>query len=147
MELNQQAADFVTGGSFLLTAVSLVIVALSGGWALRSNYLAKKIENDTKRLDLWYRLMMCSVGMGDARRRTHDNKGWETFIPAQIVGIQALSAFPEHYQIYRSIEANLRQRAVNDPENRNWDRTVHQEWTAMMARLPMEKSVKGRDHR
>ena len=43
MELNQQAADFVTGGSFLLTAVSLVIVALSGGWALRSNYLAKKM--------------------------------------------------------------------------------------------------------
>jgi hypothetical protein len=136
MQLNENAADFVTAGSFILTAVSLVIVAISGAFALRSNYLAKKLENDTKRLELWYKLMQNAVGMGDARRRSDDDTRWQTFVPSQIIGIQALSQFPEFSDIYVSIEKNFRARAAADPDDRNLDRTLHREWLEMMARLP-----------
>lgn len=134
--ISNQAADLVMSSSFLLTAVSIVIVAIAGAHGLWSNYRAKKIENDTKRLDLWYKLMLCSVGMGDARRRSNDDTSWQTFVPAQIIGIQALSAFPEHRAIYDSLAENMKKRAEQDPNDLNSERTLYAEFSKMMQRLP-----------
>ena len=140
--MSKYTSDMISSASFLLTAVSLVIVAIAGAHGLWSNYRAKKVENETKRLELWYRLMMCSIGMGDARRKSADDTRWETFVPAQIVGIQALSAFPEHSDIYESVERNLAERARADAENRNFEQTLYAEWRGMMMRLPQRRNRK-----
>lgn len=140
--VSKYTSDVISSASFLLTAVSLIIVAIAGAHGLWSNYRAKKVENETKRLELWYRLMMCSIGMGDARRKSADDSRWETFVPAQIVGIQSLSAFPEHRDIYQSVEKNLAERARTDADNRNFDQTLYAEWRSMMTRLPRNRNRK-----
>ena len=115
--INSALADIVGSASFLLTAIALLITAIAIGIGAWSNYQAKKMEWETNRLDLSYRLLLASAGGGDAplpNQQTH-----YSIVEVQTVAIAALRGFPEYRDVYERllIERNRQHQAENSALN------------------------------
>ncbi|WP_439634891.1 hypothetical protein [Glycocaulis sp.] len=131
--MNQAISEIIASYAFLISIISVLLAVGGVVVAVTVHARAKKSEVECARLELMYKLMQNGIGMGDARRlRTDGQPGFETFVPSQIAALAALRAFPELLPVFERLEPNFRQKAEHDPDDRNFDKTLHNEICATL---------------
>lgn len=126
--MNEAIAETIASYAFLISIISVLLAVGGVVIAVIVHARAKKSEVECARLELMYKLMQNAVGMGDARRPRGDGQpGYETFVPSQIAALAALRGFPELLPMFERLEPNFRRLAEADPEDRNFNRTLHAE--------------------
>ncbi|WP_084420252.1 hypothetical protein [Henriciella litoralis] len=132
---NASLTNAIGSASFLLTAIALFLSATAIAVAAWAQYQAKRTENETKRLELSYRLMIAAAGGGDAlcpKGGSHYSN-----LQIQVAAMASLRSYPEYIDVFERLLAD-RERLVETPRagiemNQNeYDRLIAAELASLV---------------